>query len=227
LESLSDQLPVGDLVAADLCIRIASVGYRVVYDPAVVVYYFGRPIAGPKVDAAADRAHRRFVQKHMNYLRLRYTAHRRVEVFARSVGSDRRVLFIDDTIPLRRIGSGFVRSNDIIGVMASLGYAVTVYPLSASRFGLATVYSEMPDTVEVMHNRDVDSLGAFLTSRQGYYDTIWVARTHNLDRIHSVLEGVTKGTGRPPRVVLDTELRLSPVCAMHPTQPCKQKSLSM
>jgi O-antigen biosynthesis protein len=205
LEGLDDRLLDEDLVAADLCIRIASAGYRVVYDPAVAAYYFGRFLTGPKQDAAADRAHHRFVQKHMSYLRFRYIAHRQVEIFARSAGSAHRVLFIDDTIPLRRIGSGFVRSNDIIRVMASLGYAVTVYPLSACRFGLATLYSEMPDTVEVMHDRDADSLGAFLTSRHGFYDTIWVARTHNLDRIRTLLERSNEGVGRPPHVVLDTE----------------------
>ena len=30
-----------------------------------------------------------------------------------------RVLFIEDTVPLRRIGSGFVRANDLIRVMAA------------------------------------------------------------------------------------------------------------
>lgn len=205
LEGFDAELEVDDFAAVDLCIRITTVGYRVVYDPTVVAYYFGRIYGGPKVDIWVDRAHRYFVQKHMNYLRLRYIAHRRVEIFARSAGSTRRILFIDDTLPLRRIGSGFVRSNDIIGVMASLGYSVTVYPLTASRFGLAAIYGDMPDTVEVMHDREIEELGAFLTSRDGYYDTIWVARTHNLDRIKSLLEHITMGTGRPPRIVLDTE----------------------
>ena len=205
LEGFDDKLTAGDLAGADLCIRVAAAGYRVIYDPTVATYNFGRLPDGPKADAAADRAHRHFAQKHMNYLRLRYIAHRQVEVFARTAASPPRVLFIDDTIPLRRIGSGFVRSNDIISIMASLGYAVTVYPLSASRFGLATIYGDMPDTVEVMHDRAIDDLGAFLASRQGYYDTIWVARTHNLDRVKALLEQVTTGTGRPPRIVLDTE----------------------
>jgi glycosyltransferase involved in cell wall biosynthesis len=53
--------------------------------------------------------------------------------------------------------------------------------------------------VEVMHDRDVTGLRAFLAGRQGYYDTIWVARAHNLDRIAACL----KPDGPP--VVLDTE----------------------
>jgi glycosyltransferase involved in cell wall biosynthesis len=103
------------------------------------------------------------------------------------------------------MGSGFVRSADIIEVMASLGHRVTVYPVNVTRSGLASVYVDMPDTAEVMHDRQFDDLADFLTARQGYYDAIWIARTHNLDRIKPLLERATTGTGRPPRIVLDTE----------------------
>ena len=61
----------------------------------------------------------------------------------------------------------------------------------------------MPDTVEVMHDRTIETFAAFLAARQGYYDVIWIARTHNLDRAQPLLERfVTDGR---PRIVLDTE----------------------
>lgn len=205
LEGFDDELPPGDVAAADLCMRVLAAGHRVIYDPAIMVYHFGRPAAGPAADALADRALQHFVRKHINHLRFRYIADRRVEVFARSIDSARHILFIDDTIPMRRIGSGFVRSTDIIQAMASLGYGVTVFPLNPSRFDLASVYTDMPDTVEVMHDRGIDGLPAFLAARQRYYDVIWIARTHNLDRVRLLLDRLTTGTGRPPRVVLDTE----------------------
>ena len=78
-----------------------------------------------------------------------------------------RVLFIEDTVPLRTIGSGFVRSNDLIQVMASLGYQLTVFPINGSRFDIASVYRDMPETVEVMHDRSIDSLAEFLAERDG------------------------------------------------------------
>lgn len=205
LGGFDDEISPSDLAAADLCVRVAAAGHRVVYDPAIMVYHFGRPAAGPVADVLADRALQYFVRKHMNHLRFRYIADRRVEVFARSTGSAKHVLFIDDTIPMRRIGSGFVRSTDIIEAMASIGYGVTVFPLNPSRFDLASIYAGMPDTVEVMHDRGIDGLEAFLEARQGYYDVIWIARTHNLDRVRPLLDRLTTGTGRPPRVVLDTE----------------------
>ena len=58
-----------------------------------------------------------------------------------------RVLFVEDLVPLRRIGSGFVRSNDILQVMASLGYQVTVFPIYPGDADPATIFGDMPDTV--------------------------------------------------------------------------------
>jgi O-antigen biosynthesis protein len=215
LEGFDDALEPGGYDDADLCVRIAEAGQRVVYDPAVVIYHHGAARLGAAAGTAAgavaavDQAHQAFFRKHINHLRFRYIADSRVQVFARSTDTGKRVLFIDDTIPLRMIGSGFVRSNDILHVMASLGYRVTVFPVNSSRFGLASIYADMPDTVEVMHDRGFDGLTDFLTARQGYYDAIWIARTHNLDRIRPILERMTSGSGRPPRIVLDTEAIVS------------------
>ena len=176
-------------------------------DPEVVVYRHGdgRAGGGPGKAAAIDGSRQAFFRKHINHLRFRYIADGRVQVFARSTDTGKRVLFIDDTIPLRMLGSGFVRSNDILHVMASLGFRITVYPVNSSRFGLASIYADMPDTAEVMHDRGMDGLADFLLARQSYYDAIWIARTHNLDRIRPILERTTTGSGRPPRIVLDTE----------------------
>ena len=55
-----------------------------------------------------------------------------------------------------------------------------------------------------MHDRSIDGLRDFLLQRQGYYDAIWIARTHNLDRVRPILERVLPDDG-PPRIVLDTE----------------------
>jgi O-antigen biosynthesis protein len=201
IEGFDDAFAEGGYADVDLCLRIAAAGSRVAYDPAVVVNRLTQIGAGPGPGDAREA----LLRKHVNRLRFSHVADRRVEVFARSNDAGRRVLFVDDMIPLRRLGSGFVRSNDLIQVMASLGYRVTVYPINDCRFGLATIYGDMPDTVEVMHDRTHENLAAFLAARQGYYDAIWIARTHNLDRIRTILERITAGSGKLPRIVLDTE----------------------
>jgi GT2 family glycosyltransferase len=202
LDGFDARFTDADYADADLCVRIAAAGHRVVYDPNVLIHQLG--VAGP-ADRAED-AKEMFFRKHINQLRFRYPADPKVEIFARALDADQqRVLFIEDLLPLRRIGSGFVRSNDLIRVLASMGVFVTVFPINRGDFDLAAVYADMPDSVEVMHDRSLTDLDALLEQRRGYYDLIWVARTHNLDRILTRLEHVTTGTGRPPRVVLDTE----------------------
>jgi glycosyltransferase involved in cell wall biosynthesis len=78
-----------------------------------------------------------------------------------------------------------------------------VYPLAPSHQGVAAIYADMPDTVEVMHDRTLNALPDFLSARRGYYDVVWIARTHNLDRVRPLLERYV-ADGRP-RTVLDTE----------------------
>ncbi len=183
----------------DLCLRIATTGARVVYDPAVMVTRLAPIAPDPQV------AQQALLRKHADRLRFHHVADRHVQIFARSTETARRVLFIDDMVPLRQLGSGFVRSNDLIQVMASLGYRVTVFPIRRCRLGHATIYADMPDTIEVMHDRALDELGNFLAARRGYYDTIWIARTHNLDHVEPLLEHGASGADIRPRIVLDTE----------------------
>ncbi len=193
---------------ADLCVRIRQAGYRVVYDPAVVVHHLEYGTA-ESVEAPHERIHKAqqiFAQKHRNWLRRCFTSDPRAQLFARSVGPVRgRVLVIEDQLPLRRLGSGFVRSNDIIGMMAGLGYHVTVYPVQQSQHNLAAVYADFADTVEVMHDHSLADLESFLLSRRGYFNTIWIARTHNLDLVKPILEKGGVDVLGGVRVVLDTE----------------------
>ena len=185
--------------SADLCLRIAALGQRVLYDPSVLLFHddqASRPAApGPC-----------FLRKHRAALAERFPAGGPVQVFARHSGSTpSRILFIDDTVPLRRLGSGFVRSNDLIKVMANLGYAVTVYPVNACDHAPARIFGDMPDSVEVMHTGAVDRLSTFLAERTSYYDIIWVARVHNLARIRLILSSLMADGRLGARLILDTE----------------------
>ena len=115
------------------------------------------------------------------------------------------MLLIEDQVPLRRLGSGFVRSNDVVRVLAEMGYHVTVYPVLRGTHNLAAVYADFPDNVEIMHDRSLGGLEQFLKSRRGSYNVIWIARTHNLDRIKPILERGGVDVLGGVRLVLDTE----------------------
>jgi GT2 family glycosyltransferase/glycosyltransferase involved in cell wall biosynthesis len=192
----------------DLCVRLGGAGYRVVYDPGVVVTQLDDGGGARRRAAAAevDHARQAFVRKHPDFVVRRGAGGEREYVFARMADvTQTRVLFLDDTVPLRGIGSGFVRSNDLVTVMASMGYGVTVYPLNGCDCDPAVVYADMPDTVEVMRTHSVGQLRSFLQMRQGYYDVIWIARTHNFGAVWSRLQEAVAGSAARPRIVLDTE----------------------
>ena len=197
---LNAAVPEGAYLSADLCLRIGQAGYRVVYDPEVIVWSWGAE-APVKPD---DQA--RFADAHRQFLARCPEPDGAAMVLGRMADQARqRVLVLEDMIPLRSAGSGFVRSNDIIRSMSELNCAVTVYPINDSIFALEGVYADFPDSVEVMTEHSLSRLREFLLLRQGYYDIIWVCRTHNLDRILPALEKLRESSAVMPRIILDTE----------------------
>jgi GT2 family glycosyltransferase len=200
--------------SVDLCLRIAGAGFRVVYDPSVMI-----TLGDAAPTGGGPGGH--FLSKHAAALERRFAPSGPVQVFARHAGAEpplnnppltdpppanpQRILFIEDTVPLRRIGSGFVRANDLLRVMVSLGRAVTVFPVNGCDHDLARVFGDMPESVEVMHTLSLDRLATFLAARPGYYDTVWVARTHNLAQVRPILARSTAEGILTARIVLDTE----------------------
>jgi GT2 family glycosyltransferase/glycosyltransferase involved in cell wall biosynthesis len=191
----------------DLCTRFRAAGWRVVYDPAVVVEHVEYGSAEPEAaHQQIAKAHAVFVSRHRDRLRRQYASDTRAELFARTTAPARgRVLLIEDRLPLRRLGSGFVRSNDIVAAMARNGFHVTVYGISREEADLAVIYGDFPDTVEVMHDRALADLALFLKRRRGYYDTLWICRTHNLDLLRPLLEAGGVDILGGTQIVLDTE----------------------
>ncbi len=180
---------------ADLGVRIWQAGKRVVYDPAIVLhhYEYGSSRDSRAAWAMMRASHKAFFAKHQTTLRYRAAASPGAEPFARCADSAERprVLFIEDVVPLRMLGSGYVRANDVVRVIAGLGYHVTVFPMSRCPAELASIHAEFPDNVEVMHDRTHRDLRAFLETRPGYFDCVWISRTHNLDLVKPVLEDAT------------------------------------
>jgi len=179
----------------DLCLRVQQAGYRVAYDPAMTAWLHDDAL--PELDDAAPLLRVR----HGAYLQVRPEPGTRHDL-ARCAGPERkRVLFLDDTVPIRNIGSGFVRSNDLIIVMASMGFMVTMFPLMTPAFSPSMIAADLPDDVEVMRDDSAATLERFLEDRSGFYDVIWIARTHNLNRVQAALSNAP----RCPPLVLDTE----------------------
>ena len=227
---------------ADLCVRIAISGHRIVYDPAVVIHHLEYGTAASSLDAQTQmaRCHRIFREKHADWLAGKTAPNEQRLIWARSVAAPlemaqdeprshetaanvtvlnisrrtepsmqtvrrQRVLFIEDMPPMRLVGSGYVRSNDLIGVMVDLQMDVTIFPVERRSFELAAMFADLPDQVEIMHNRTIADLPEFIAERAGYYDIVWIGRTHNLDRTAAMLPALAAADGKMPRLILDTE----------------------
>ena len=201
---------------ADLCVRLRKAGWRVLYDPAVVVQHF--EFGSADITASTRlmaRNHKIFIAKHLDYLRYQHPPRARNAVHARSPrlppGSGRplHILFIEDRIPLRRLGSGYVRSNDILHGMAALGHLVSVFPIYKATASPIEIYRDMPETAEVLHDRGMEALAGFIEERAGYYDIVWIGRTHNLERLLPIL-GDSSSALPAHGFVLDTEAIAAP-----------------
>lgn len=195
----------------DLCVRILKAGYRVVYHPDAVVEHMEYASSDPIVSSGLIRRnHGKFAKEHQEFLRFQHPRHSDNVVIARQrFGKEKRILFIEDRVPLRRLGSGYVRSNDIIHQMAKLGYHVTVYPINNNYPHLYQIYSDLPETVEILFDKTIDNIRDFFLERAGYYDAIWIGRTHNLHRILPMMGEANRYIPQDC-LVLDTEVIAAP-----------------
>ena len=191
---------------ADLCLRMGQAGFRVVYDPAIVIHHLEYGSADSQAaQALMRRGRQKFMAKHAAFLKTRPPESLGNLQAARSPPrGQKRILFIEDIVPLRGLGSGYVRANDIVHAMANAGHAVSVFPVERGAFDVLSIYGAFPETVEILHDRDIGQLVEFLESRPGYYDLIWISRTHNLGRILPLCAQAGIDPEKLP-FVLDTE----------------------
>ena len=191
----------------DLCVQIHRLGFRIVYDPDVVMvhYEFGTGDRA-EIDGLLEKNIKIFCDRNRDYLKSKLHRENVNILSARSSTPDeKRILFIEDYIPQRSIGAGFPRSNDIIRTMVcDLGLHVTVYPVFPPRTPPHGRYPDLPDRAEVIWDRGLGELARFLTDRAGYYDILWLARTHNAERLREIINTCRDALGHC-RIVLDTE----------------------
>ncbi len=190
----------------DLCLRIQQAGFSVVYDPAVVLthleYASSRSVRAASDQMVINRSVLR--NRHAGALR-RHPVDRSSKAEAAAFGSrGRRVLFIEDTVPLHRLGSGYGRAADVLTGLVEMGWQATVFPMIPVKTPLFWITGALPDTAEILWDRDIRSLKSFLQERRGYYDLIWISRAHNLRQLLEVMGASTDDLGHA-RLVLDTE----------------------
>jgi len=197
---------------SDYCVRLWEKGHRVVYDPAVRVHHF--EFASDQGSGRAlelqvrNRAH--FVERHATFLAERPTpaAEQILRARQRLAPAGRRVLVIDDRVPLSWLGQGYPRAACIVAELAAAGHAVTHYPLQFPHESREDIARALPETVEVITDRGLAGFAGFLAERAGYYDLVMVSRPHNMEVLQSVLRGHDDWL-QGARIVFDAEALFS------------------
>ncbi|TCS20581.1 GT2 family glycosyltransferase [Acidomonas methanolica] len=176
---------------ADYCVRVWKLGQEVIYDPSVTAirYEYGLFSSESRL-VSTNRNHAIFNLRHADFLVRKLAKSRRGINAARSPvrSGARRILFIEDRIPLKQKGSGLSRAHDIVVTFAEMGHEVTVFPIFKSDVSPRQLYAAFPENVEVIWDREMHDLEEFLHQRAGLYDAIWICRSQNMSRLVPTIE---------------------------------------
>lgn len=171
---------------ADYCLRLWDAGWRTVYEPQAVIDHFEFGSEGLKGDVvtASLRNRRLFRHRHTTRLLTRHLPNgignaltARHAALART---RRRLLVVDDFIPMASLGSGFPRAQQILAAALADGWAITLYPMHQTTVDWLATRQEISAEIEVVVNGGPHGLAPFLGERAGYFDTVLVSRPHNM-----------------------------------------------
>lgn len=177
---------------SDYCARLWQSGYRVIYDPAIRIRHFEFASSDAKSERAFNLQKKNrsvFISKQQVFLQSQWEPSAANVLLARQRFKKgcRRVLFIDDRLPRRDLGSGFPRALEFIESLVEAGCFVTHYPLQFPHELWEEARQFLPETVEIAANRGVFELQDFLEARQDFYHAIIVSRPHNMVVLNSII----------------------------------------
>ncbi|KDE18946.1 hypothetical protein AZ09_15175 (plasmid) [Acetobacter aceti 1023] len=191
---------------SDFCIRLHQAGYSIIYDPTVKILHYEYGSSPYKTGKKSLHKNRLFFkQKNSNFLQKKLFASAENELYARDYRENSlKILYIDDTFPLPFLGSGFSRSNEIVNIMSSLGFLVTVFPLNKPKYKYYNIKDFFDDSIELINDVSLHDFENFIKNRANYYDIIWISRRHNMEKIGKSLPKIAPYI-RNTKIIFDTE----------------------
>ena len=168
----------------DYCLTLWENDYRVVYEPTAVIthFEFASSSSSDKAIELQEKNRTIFAKKHKAFLSRKFPPNiKLVEQARHALTGIKKVLYIDDRIPHKFFGAGFPRSNEIVNIIAELGYAVTLVPLNfPGEDTLQTAYSDINPRIELCLSTGRDNIFDFLSAKEVDYDFVWISRPHNM-----------------------------------------------
>ncbi|WP_195891485.1 glycosyltransferase [Luminiphilus syltensis] len=176
----------------DYCARVHRAGLRIVYEPRAAITHFEFASAG-KSDFAIRQMTKNaslFREKNRGLLDTRLPPESSNIWRARHYDHLKpHLLYVDDRVPHRSFGGGFPRSNDVLRALAEAGFNITLVPYNfPDEDSLATVYADIPRTVEVLLGVGRTNLNDILRQRAGLYGVVWVSRPHNMSHFMTFVD---------------------------------------
>lgn len=177
---------------ADFCVRVWQAGFRVVYEPEVLVEHLEWGSAGNgEAEQRMRDNRRRFLEKQGSWLEQQPSS--------RSVPLDGdrwhspadyprkpRILMLENEVPHMARGGGLPRARLVLQALED--WPVTLFPLWWFEDDWAAVYASLPRSTEVMLGLGMAGLESFLERRRGVYDVLWVSRPPNLKALQPLRE---------------------------------------
>ncbi|HVO60892.1 MAG TPA: methyltransferase domain-containing protein [Terriglobales bacterium] len=178
----------------DYCLRVWQNGLQVIYEPRAVIRHYESASSEGNEKAQLQMAAKQslFVGEWMQTLPRHLSPSTSNQLRARIAASSSglRILYLDDRIPHRGLGSGFPRSNDVLQHLAAQGHQVACVALSFPLSMPKDEYDDIPREVELVDGtRDCVSV---LKEYVPACDLIWVSRPHNMERcLRAIADSVT------------------------------------
>jgi len=170
---------------SDLCMGIWNAGYSVRYAPQAVIFHLEHASSDrTQAGALMERNREVFIEKWGNVIARRGVLERLDILRGRDARSGKRLLVLDDAVPMTQFGSGFQRAYALIDALVEIGYVVSFLPLTDSRPYEPRTTEMQGRGIEVLHS--VTDVDAKLRARADLYDLAIISRPHNAAMIDMV-----------------------------------------
>jgi GT2 family glycosyltransferase/SAM-dependent methyltransferase len=185
----------------DYCMQVWDAGFSVLYEPRAVIRHYesassdGNEAAKPAMAANQKKFRDRWNDQLAKRLPLSKANVQAARVSVSSEGL--RILYIEDRIPHRHLGSGFPRSNEILHYLVKQGHRVTCVSFTSPL--LEDEYSDIPRDVELLDG--TSQRERLFREYVPGSDVVWVSRPHNMEAFLKERGG---NRGRA-RVIYDAE----------------------
>ena len=188
----------------DLCVRLHKAGKRVIYEPTAIIthFEFGSSSHSDFAYRQMQKNQKTFLSKHNDFLEGKLEPKPENIVYAANHFGKPIVVYMDDQVPFSKLGGGFPRARDVIGVLKN-SYQVVLYPFNEST-------SERPFDDNLYKNVwilpvDKDESHNLILKMMPRIKKFWLSRPHNMEKYMNY--GWEKSLGN--NIVYDAEALFS------------------